>query len=144
MLKPIFSIIFISFLSLMGCSSQHDETMTLLDEKIVEVKVSESKGLGGMNEDIIYSFKDQKSLNIFETAIRTAVEQPGEKVVSEPEYDVMVEYKSSNGEFPTHGLHLWLGKEDEVSTFVYIADDVVYHTSPKMTNKFRMLLVESE
>lgn len=48
MLKPIFSIIFISFLSLMGCSSQHDETMTLLDEKVVEVKVSESKGLGGM------------------------------------------------------------------------------------------------
>ncbi|WP_068677298.1 hypothetical protein [Oceanobacillus sp. Castelsardo] len=139
-MKGIFSII-ICFLSLMGCSSQHGETMVLLDEKVAEVKISESKGIGDMNENILYSFVDEKALDIFQTAIRTAVKQPEEKVASEPEYDVMVEYDASSGGFPTHGLHLWLGEEDEVSTFVYIADDVVYHTSPKMTNKLRTLLI---
>lgn len=144
MLKSSFFIILICFLSLIGCSAQQDETMVLLDEKVVEVKVSSSKGVGNMNEDILYSFQDGKSLDIFERAIRTAVKNPGKKADSEPEYDVMVEYDASKGGFPTHGLHLWLGKEDEVSTFAYLTDNVVYHTSPKMTNKLRMLLVSNE
>ena len=61
-----------------------------------------------------------------------------------PEYDVMVEYTSAEGQFPTHGIHLWLGKENEKSMFMYIGDDEVYLTTPKMTEKLRTLILSGE
>lgn len=44
----------------------------------------------------------------------------------------MVEYESDEGELPTHGIHLWLEKENQKSMFMYIADDSIYLTSPQM------------
>lgn len=46
-----------------------------------------------------------------------------------------LEYESKEGELPTHGLHLWLGEENEQSMFMYVADDSVYLTSAEMTRK---------
>lgn len=142
-MRAIFSIlsIILAVITMTACQTEQAETMVLLDEKVTEVKISKSNGFGEMNEDIILSFKDNKSLDIFEKAITTAIKQPGKADISEPEYDVMVEYE---GELPTHGIHLWLGKEDEKSTFMYITDDSVYLTSPQMTNKLRKLILSEE
>lgn len=142
-MKAIFSIlsIILAVITMTACQTEQAETMVLLDEKVSEVKISKSNGFGEMNEDIILSFKDKKSLDIFEKAITTAIKQPGKADISEPEYDVMVEYE---GELPTHGIHLWLGKKDEKSTFMYITDDSVYLTSPQMTNKLRKLILSEE
>ncbi|MGN7403541.1 hypothetical protein ACTHO0_27235 [Cytobacillus praedii] len=145
-MKTIFSILSIicAAIIMAACQTQQAETMVLLDEKIAEVKISESEGFEEMNQDIILSFKDKKSLDIFEKAITTAIKQRGKVDISEPEYDVMVEYESDEGELPTHGIHLWLGKEDEKSTFMYITDDHVYLTSTQMTKKLRELILSEE
>ncbi|MED3572634.1 hypothetical protein [Cytobacillus praedii] len=145
-MKTIFSILSIicAAIIMAACQTQQAETMVLLDEKIAEVKISESEGFEEMNQDIILSFKDKKSLDTFEKAITTAIKQRGKVDISEPEYDVMVEYESDEGELPTHGIHLWLGKEDEKSTFMYITDDHVYLTSTQMTKKLRELILSEE
>lgn len=140
-MKAFLPVILISILTIVGCNSQTGETMVLLDEKVVEVKISESNGLGGMNEDILLSFTDEQSIATFEKAITTAIQQAGTVDMTKPDYDVMVEYDASDGGFPTHGIHLWLGDEGEKSTFMYIADDVVYLTSSKVTNQLRELIL---
>lgn len=142
-MKVIFSILTILFvaIALIGCQLQQGETMVLLDEKISEIDISESNGTGEMNEEIILSIKDKKSIDIFEKAITTAVKQPGEVKIPEPDYDVMVEYEAEEGGLPTHGIHLWLGKENEKSTFMYITDDSIYLTSPQMTQELRRLIL---
>lgn len=133
------SIIIIVLLT--GCQSVQGDTMVLLDEKVKVVHISESKGLGKMNTEILQSFTDEKTLNVFEKAITNAQKQSEKMDVSKPEYDVMVEYESSNGESPTHGFHLWLGDENEKSTLMYIEDDEVYLTTPTITKKLRALLI---
>lgn len=140
-LKTIFlKVIILCFVFAAGCQYMQTETMVLLDEKISEVRVSKSNGFGEMNEDYIRSFKDSKSLNIFEKAITTAVRMPGDVDMPKPEYDIIVEYEKG---LPPHGIHLWLGEEK--STLMYVADDtVVYLTSPEMTSKIRKLIFSEE
>lgn len=139
------TILFISsiiIVLLTGCQSVQEDTMVLLDEKIKVVHISESKGLGKMNTEILQSFTDEKSLSVFEKAITNAQKQSEKIDVSKPGYDVMVEYGSSNGENPTHGFHLWLGGENEKSTMMYIEDDEIYLTTPAITKKLRALLIK--
>ena len=116
--------------------------MVLLDEKVKTVNISESKGFGGMNTELLQSFTDEKSIRVFEKAVTTAKKQAGEIDVSEPEYDVMVEYEAGEGELPTHAIHLWLGGENERSTLMYIEDNKVYLTTPAITKKLRTLLIK--
>lgn len=118
--------------------------MVLLDEEISEIQISKSNGTGEMNEDTILSIKDKESLDIFEKAITTAVKQSGKVDYAKPNYDVMVEYESDGGGLPTHGIHLWLGKENEKSALMYITDDSIYLTSPQMTKKLRELILSGE
>jgi hypothetical protein len=133
--------VFAAALFLTACQQDRSEKMVLLEEKISTVNISESKGLGGMNEEVLMSLKDKDSLSIFKTAITTASKQPGKVDLTEPDYDVMVQYESKEGQLPTHGIHLWLGEEGDASTFVYIGDDVVYHAPPEITKKLRGLIV---
>lgn len=125
---------------LVGCQTQPVETMVLLDEKISAVEISKSNGFGGMNEEIIHSFTDAESIKVFKNSIITAHKQMGKVDVAEPEYDVMVKYTSAKGQLPTHGIHLWLGEENEKSMFMYIGDDEVYLTSAENTQKLRKLI----
>ncbi|MFD5850802.1 MULTISPECIES: hypothetical protein [Cytobacillus] len=126
-----------SFAMITGCQSA--ETMVLLDEEVREIKVSKSEGLGGINdEESFISFKDRKSIAVFEKAITSAVKQSGNADISKPKYDIAVEYK---GELPSHGIHLWLGEDNEKSVFMYITDESVYLTSPEMTIKLRSLIL---
>ena len=118
--------------------------MVLLDEKISEINISESNGIGDMNEDIILSIKDKKSIDIFKKAITTAAKQSGKVDITVPDYDVMVEYEADEGKLPTHGIHLWLGDENEQSTFMYVTNDSVYLTSPKMTKELRRLILSEK
>lgn len=118
--------------------------MVLLNQKVKVVHISESKGLGEMNTEILQSFTDEKSLNVFEKAITSAQKQSEKMDVSKPEYDVMVEYASSKDENAIHGFHLWLGGENEKSTLMYIADDEVYLTTPAITKKLRALLIKEQ
>ncbi len=140
-MKAAFSLtLVLGLFMLAGCGSQQAETMVLLDEKISEVKISKSKGIGDMNEDPFLFLKDEDSLNILEKAITSAVKQSEKVDTTVPDYDVFVEYESNKGDLPTHGLHLWLGKENEQSMFTYLTDDSVYLTSAAMTQKLKELL----
>ena len=136
----ISSIIIIVLLA--SCQSEKGDTMILLDEKVKAVHISKSGGLGKMNTEILESFTNEKSIKVFDKAITTAKKQAEKVDVSEPEYDVMVEYEAGEGELPTHGIHLWLGRENERSTLVYIEDDAVYLTTPAITKKLRALLIK--
>jgi hypothetical protein len=139
-LKKLLLIFAVTLAGLGMVACTNGETMVLLDEKITAVKVAESNGFGGMNEEILKSFEDKQSLKIFERAITSAVEQPGQLDISEPEYDIMVEYDGA----PTHALHLWLGDEGQRSTFMYLNDEVVYLSSKEMTGKLRELILGEE
>jgi hypothetical protein len=57
----------------------------------------------------------------------------------------MVEYKpDSDGGFPAHGIHLWLGDEGENSYSMYIEGDGVYETSAKVTEEMREYILSGE
>ena len=128
---------------LIGCQSQQ-ETMVLLDEEISEINLSLSNGTGEMNDEIIFTVKDEKDVEIFENAILTATKQNNYGKLEIPHYDVMVEYKSEEGKLPTHAIHLWLGEENENSIFTYMMSEDVYHTSPKVTMELRKILLSEE
>ena len=114
--------------------------MVLLDEKVKEVNVSKSSGVGDMNQDIIFSFNDEQSIKLFEKAIKTAVKQQSDINETKPDYDVMVEY---DGGFPTHAIHLWLGDEGEKSILMYMVGGETYVTSSKATDQLRELILRT-
>lgn len=126
---------------MVACQPQQVETMDLLEEKIGQIKISPSNGIGDMNQEVTQSIDDQESLDVFEKAIRTAVKQSGMIDQAKPDYDIMVKYETDEGELPTHGIHLWLGKENENSMFMYLTDDPIYLTSPQMTQALRRLIL---
>ena len=128
------------FLVLVGCQPQV-ETMVLLNEEISEINLSLSNGTGEMNDEIIFTVKDKKDVDIFKNAILTATKQNNYGKLEIPHYDVMVEYKSDEGKLPTHAIHLWLGEENENSIFTYMLSDDVYFTSPKVTGELRGILL---
>lgn len=136
----LYSLLVIVGLSLnVGCQNNQENTMVLLDEKVKEINVSKSNGVGDMNQDIILSFNDEHSVETFEKAIRTAVKQHSKINETKPDYDVMVEYDEK---FPSHAIHLWLGEEDEKSTFMYmVGEGETYLTSSKTTNQLRELIL---
>jgi len=130
---------------LVGCQSAFGETMVLMDEPLDAVNISESKGRGDMNLDLFHSFSDKDALEFWEKAITTARLQSGDGEMSNPDYDVMVEYKQdSDGGFPAHGIHLWLGDEGERSYFMYIEGEEVYETSAKVTEEMREYVLGGE
>ena len=136
----IFRLVLIlsSVILLGGCQPNHGETMVLLDEKVVEVIISESNGVGDINVDPLMSFEDNRSLKVFENAIRTAVKS-NVSVGGEPDYDIIVSYGE---EFPKHAIHLWLGKEGEQSTLTYMAGaGETYTTSANATKQLRELII---
>jgi len=139
MLKVLYSLLlFLGFSVSAGCQLQQEDTMVLLDEKVKEIKISKSNGIGDMNQDVIQSFTDKQSIQTFEKAIRTAMKQTSDIEITKPDFDVMVEYE---GGFPTHAIHLWLGEENEKSTLMYMVDgEETYIASSKMTNQLRDLI----
>lgn len=142
-MKAILTISSITIIALLvSCQSPKEDTMVLLDEKVKTINISESKGFGEMNTEILQSFTDEKSIKVFENAITTAKKQAVKIDVSEPEYDLMVEYEASKGELPAHAIHLWLGRENERSTLMYIEGEEVYLTTPAITQKLRTLLIK--
>ena len=138
-MKILYSLFLLAGLSLIvGCQNSDGTTMVLLDEKVKEINVSKSNGVGDMNQDIILSFDDKESIKVFEKAIRTAVKQQSNINESKPDYDVMVEYV---GGFPTHAIHLWLGDEGEKSILMYMVGGETYLTSSKATDQLRELIL---
>ena len=142
-MKVLYSLFLLVGLSLIvGCQNSQENTMVLLDEKVKEVNVSKSSGVGDMNQDIIFSFNDKQSIKVFEKAIRTAVKQQSDINETKPDYDVMVEY---DGGFPTHAIHLWLGEEGEKSILMYmVGEGETYLTSSKATNQLRELILSKQ
>ena len=138
-MKILYSLFLLAGLSLIvGCQNSDGTTMVLLDERVKEINVSKSNGVGDMNQDIILSFDDKESIKVFEKAIRTAVKQQSNINESKPDYDVMVEYV---GGFPTHAIHLWLGDEGEKSILMYMVGGETYLTSSKATDQMRELIL---
>ena len=138
-MKILYSLFLLAGLSfIVGCQNSDGTTMVLLDEKVKEINVSKSNGVGDMNQNIILSFDDKESIKVFEKAIRTAVKQQSNINESKPDYDVMVEYV---GGFPTHAIHLWLGDEGEKSILMYMVGGETYLTSSKATDQMRELIL---
>ena len=139
-MKILYSLFLLAGLSfIVGCQNSEENTMVLLDEKVKEINVSKSNGVGDMNQDIILSFDDKESIKVFEKAIRTAVKQQSNINETKPDYDVMVEY---DGGFPTHAIHLWLGEEGEKSILMYmVGEGETYLTSSKATDQLRELIL---
>ncbi len=136
-LYPLLLLVGLSFSA--GCENNQENTMVLLDEKIKEINISKSNGIGDMNQEIILSFDDKESIKVFEKVIRTAVKQQSNVDETKPDYDVMVEYE---GGLPTHAIHLWLGEEDEKSTLMYmVGEGETYLTSSKSTDQLRELIL---
>lgn len=122
-----------------GCQNSLENTMVLLDEKVKEINVSNSLGIGDINQDIILSFDDQESIKVFEKSIRTALKQQVNIDEIKPDYDVMVQYE---GGLPTHAIHLWLGQEGEKSTLMYmVGEGQTYVTTSKATSQLRKLIL---
>ena len=142
-MKILYSLFLLAGLSLIvGCQNSQGNTMVLLDEKVKEINVSKSNGVGDMNQDIIFSFNDEKSIKVFEKAIKTAVKQQSDINETKPNYDVMVEY---DGGLPTHAIHLWLGEEGEKSILMYmVGEGETYVTSSKATNQLRELMLSEQ
>jgi hypothetical protein len=142
-MKVLYSLLLLVGFSIMaGCQNSQENTMVLLDEKVKEIKVSKSSGVGDMNQDIILSFDDKQSIKVFEKAIRTAGKQHSNINETKPDYDVMVEY---DGGFPTHAIHLWIGEQDEKSTLMYmVGEGETYLTSSKTTNELRELILPEQ
>jgi hypothetical protein len=137
-MKILYSLFLLAGLSfIVGCQNSDGTTMVLLDEKVKEINVSKSNGVGDMNQDTILSFDDKESIKVFERAIRTAVKQKSDINETKPDYDVMVEYV---GGFPTHAIHLWLGDEGEKSILMYMVGGETYLTSSKATGQIRGLI----
>ena len=142
-MKILYSLFLLAGLSLIvGCQNSQGNTMVLLDEKVKEVNVSKSSGVGDMNQDIIFSFNDEKSIKVFEKAIKTAVKQKSDINETKPNYDVMVEY---DGGLPTHAIHLWLGEEGEKSILMYmVGEGETFVTSSKATNQLKELMLSEQ
>jgi hypothetical protein len=124
---------------IVGCEEIEDNRMVLLDEKIAVVNISKSSGVGDVNLDIMLSFDDEDSIQVFKNAITTAIKKPTNVGQTKPDYDVLVEYE---GGFPTHAIHLWLGEENEQSTLMYmVGEGETYVTTGQTTNQLRKLLI---
>jgi|SRR3954467_15920206 hypothetical protein len=142
-MKVLYSLLLLAVFSfIVGCQNTQENTMVLLDEKIKEINVSKSGGIGDMNQDIFFSFNDEQSIKLFEKAIKTAVKQQSDINGTKPDYDVMVEY---DGGFPIHAIHLWVGEENEKSILMYmVGEGETYLTSAKTTNQLRELMLSEQ
>ncbi|MBM7602339.1 hypothetical protein JOC75_000309 [Metabacillus crassostreae] len=139
------SLLFCTMLALIivtGCSSDQGETMVLLDEEISKIILSKSLGTGEINMDQLKSFEDEKSVKVFEKAIKTATKLNVSDTLRKPDYDIQVKYKEG---YPTHAIHLWLGEEGESSTLMYmVEEDGPYLSSIEMTSKLRRLILTNQ
>ena len=139
-MKILYSLFLLAGLSLIvGCQNSQENTMVLLDEKVKEVNVAKSSGVGDMNQDIILSLDNKQSIKVFEMAIRNAVIHQSNINETTPDYDVMVKY---DGGLPTHAIHLWLGEEGEKSILMYmVGEGETYLTTSKATDQLRELIL---
>ncbi|OAS82743.1 MULTISPECIES: hypothetical protein [Metabacillus] len=139
-MKVLYSLLLILVISIIvGCQYYQENTMVLLDEKVKEINIAKSNGVGDMNQDIFLSIDDRKSIKVFEKAIKTAIIQKSDLKKATPDYDVMVEYEEG---FPTHAIHLWLEEENEESILMYmVGEGETYLTSTKTTNDLRELIL---
>lgn len=119
-----------------GCSPA-SETMVLLDEPVKSVKLSAFENFGGINEDYKLSFNQPHEVEIFKQAVKSAVKQSSADMNEDPDYDMLVEYLSEEGDLPSHGIHMWT--EDAVK-FMYIGDEDIYAAAPAMSEKLKAII----
>lgn len=113
--------------------------MVLLDgEEVSRINISPSNGVGDVNPEIMLSFSDQASIQVFKKAITSAVGSDRE-INGDPDFDIEVVYQEG---LPTHAIHLWLGGKDEESMMTYMVDteNTTYLTTSKLTNQLRSIL----
>ncbi|MCK0470243.1 hypothetical protein [Halalkalibacter sp. APA_J-10(15)] len=135
-------LVHVGFLFLLsGCFSS-DSTMSLLDEEVIAIGISESKGFGGINEDILILIDEQDELDTLMHIIETARKENEIKMTDvQPEFDLLIEYSEVDGTFPTHGLHVIIGMDGEKSILYYIGDETAYVTSEEDTSVMREMLL---
>ncbi|MDE5415072.1 hypothetical protein [Alkalihalobacterium chitinilyticum] len=139
-----FLLFWIGIILLGGCQSTQVDTMDLLDEKIRTIEISKTIETGVINDNVIATLEDQKSIKILEKTIRSAVQKNSNVNVKEtlPDFNLIVNYKEG---YPSHPIHVWLGEEGKESTLTYIFGEMdTYMTLPEQTNALRQLLLSIE
>ena len=58
-----FLLLLAGFSFIVGCQNNQENTMVLLDEKIKEINISKSGGIGDMNQDILFPSMRNNQLN---------------------------------------------------------------------------------
>lgn len=121
-----------------GYKAAGGERLALLDENIATIHLSESNGVGEMNEEVVASYVNREFITTVETVLRSATLQTEQPPSALPDYDVQVEYE---GNLPVHALHLWLGNSGEPAFVTYmIGEGEVYSISAKQADKLRELI----
>ncbi len=122
---------------LVGCLLE-GETMVLLDEKIENIEVAASNGVGDISEYVIMTIDDRAAITITEQAIRQAIMKKVD-TTRDPDFDLIVSY---GDDFPLHPIHLWVGDENEESILMYaVGEGETYTTTVADTKQLRELLL---
>lgn len=105
--------------------------------QLTNVNISKSQGFGEMNSDFFAVYTDKTSLDIFQHAIATAVQQEGAVNVVDPEFDLqLVTTKSQKSNY-----YLWLGQEGQQSSLMEATDThTLYALTEEATASLRTLL----
>ncbi|MFT8323464.1 MAG: hypothetical protein ABF649_21625 [Bacillus sp. (in: firmicutes)] len=137
MRKTLFIALSFASLSLvlLGCQSKDNitnETTNNLSENLSidsnfkSIAISKAKGFDEITLD------DNESLKFFQNVFSSAVIEPGEVNLSDPEFYLEVIYDKDNNQ----SLYLWVGDEGERSTFMKTEDNhTIYTVSEELTVK---------
>lgn len=104
-------------------------------EKIKEVSISRTRGLGGINENYFITIKGPENLKVFSQALNNSEEK---KINNRSvDYDLVTSYENGGD----HILHLKLGEEGERSMFMYDGhEETGYFTSIEATKSLRSII----
>ncbi|MBS4192411.1 hypothetical protein KHA94_19840 [Bacillus sp. FJAT-49705] len=112
--------------------SENDKKLSI-NNNFKSISVSKTKGVDEITID------DKESINAFQSIFSSAVKEPGQVNMADPEFYLEVVYNKENHQ----SLYLWIGEKGQGSTFMKTEDsNTIYTFSEKKTNKL-IELVES-
>jgi len=140
-MKVLFIVLSLISVTILGGCLNQGTKMVLLDEEIVKIEFSPSKGVGSINGDVSVSFEDSHSIKVLEQVIKHSVEKKVD-VHKAPDYDLVVSY---GDQLPMHAIHLWLGNEGEESILMYmVGEGETFKTTTTATKQLRELIVQNQ
>ncbi|WP_026701716.1 hypothetical protein [Salibacterium aidingense] len=132
MKKNVLLLVLVSIISLFGCNA---EGMPV-DKDIKRVKIAESSGFGGLNENFIMNIEDSNKLKDFQALMESAEKK--DIKVDKPIYDMQIIYEDDTN----RGLHL-SQKNGELTLMFIGHEEDVYIPSPESSRNVKEILSNS-